>query len=75
VHTVNWKDYWIEFSYLIMMMMMMANKCLKHVEAINRNKLKANNASYWSYYTYTDQLFTSIPLIIYLLNYLQIYLT
>jgi hypothetical protein len=28
-----------------------ANKCSKHVEAINRNKLKANSASCWSYYT------------------------
>jgi hypothetical protein len=28
-----------------------AHKCLKHVEAINRNKLKANSASGWSYYT------------------------
>jgi hypothetical protein len=26
-------------------------KCSKHVEAINRNKLKANNASCWLYYT------------------------
>jgi hypothetical protein len=53
-----------------MMMMTMANKCLKHIEAINSNKPKANNASYWSYYTYTDQLFNSIPLFIYFLNYL-----
>jgi hypothetical protein len=28
-----------------------ANKCSEHVEAINRNKLKANSASCWSYYT------------------------
>jgi hypothetical protein len=28
-----------------------ANRCSKHVEAINRNKLKANSASCWSYYT------------------------
>jgi hypothetical protein len=28
-----------------------AKKCLKHVEAINRNKLKANSASCRSYYT------------------------
>jgi hypothetical protein len=28
-----------------------ANKCSKHVEAINLNKLKANSASCWSYYT------------------------
>jgi hypothetical protein len=28
-----------------------ANKCLKHVEAINHNKLKANDASCWSCYT------------------------
>jgi hypothetical protein len=27
------------------------NKCSKHVEAINRNKLKANSASCWSYGT------------------------
>jgi hypothetical protein len=28
-----------------------ANVSSKHVEAINRNKLKANSASCWSYYT------------------------
>jgi hypothetical protein len=28
-----------------------ASKCSKHVEAINGNKLKANSASCWSYYT------------------------
>jgi hypothetical protein len=28
-----------------------ADKCSKHVEAINCNKLKANSASSWSYYT------------------------
>jgi hypothetical protein len=27
------------------------NKCSKHVEAINRNKLKENSASCWSYYS------------------------
>jgi hypothetical protein len=33
-----------------------ANKCSKHVEAINRNKLKAICASCWSYYTDTSTL-------------------
>jgi hypothetical protein len=28
-----------------------ANKCSKHVEAINRNKLKVNSAFCWPYYT------------------------
>jgi hypothetical protein len=28
-----------------------ACKCSKHVDGINRNKLKANSASFWSYYT------------------------
>jgi hypothetical protein len=31
----------------------MRKKCSKHVEAINRNKLKVNRASCWSYHTDT----------------------
>jgi hypothetical protein len=34
----------------IQYLMMMGKKCSKHVEAINRNKLKVNSASCWSYY-------------------------
>jgi hypothetical protein len=35
---------------------MMSKKCLKHVEAINRNKLKESSPSYWPYYTEPDAL-------------------
>jgi hypothetical protein len=36
-----------------------ANKCSKHVEALNRNKLKANGASCWP--CYTEYLISIIP--------------
>jgi hypothetical protein len=37
---------------------MMSKTFLKDVEAINRNKLKANSAYYWPYYTEPDALNT-----------------
>jgi hypothetical protein len=50
-----------------------AKKCSKHVEAINRNKVKVNSASSWCFYT--DTLRCTVNKTLKFLTFLSLYLT